>query len=105
VFIRNAAIGGAGGAGGKGGDGQGGGIFNGGPSSFGTPSLTLQRSTIVNNEATGGAAGLGGSDGHGVGGGLYLTPGGNACADENTTIFANDASTSDDDVFGDLSTC
>jgi hypothetical protein len=40
-----------------------------------------------------------------VGGGLYLTPGGLACADLLTAIFANDASTSDDDVFGTLGLC
>ena len=87
----NRAIGGAG-DGGSGGDGQGGGIFNGGPSPVGTPSLTLER-------AEGGAATGGGSPGQGLGGGVYLALGGIASADL-TAIFANDASTSDDDVFG-----
>jgi hypothetical protein len=105
VFALNQATGGAGGLGGNGGNGQGGGVFNGGPSPAGTPSLTVLGSTIVNNEATGGAAGLGGSDGQGVGGGFYLTPGGVACADLLTAIFANHASTSADDVFGDLGVC
>jgi hypothetical protein len=36
----------------------------------------------------------------GVGGGLYIAPGGIASADRWTRIFANNASTSDDDVFG-----
>ena len=40
-----------------------------------------------------------------MGGGLYLTPGGLACADLLTAIFANDASTSDDQVFGALGDC
>jgi len=44
--------------------------------------------------------GLGGSDGEGEGGGLYLEPGGAASADLLTAIFANHASTSDDDVSG-----
>jgi hypothetical protein len=35
-----------------------------------------------------------------VGGGLYITPGGLASADVLTLIFANHATTSDDDVFG-----
>lgn len=100
ALIGNLAIGGAGGLGGNGGNGQGGGIFNGGPSPVGTPSLTLQRSLVVLNRADGGAAGVGGSAGLGQGGGLYLTPGGIACADLATIIFANHASTSDDDVFG-----
>jgi hypothetical protein len=105
TFVLNTATGGAGGLGGNGGNGQGGGVFNGGPSPLGAPSLTFQTSRIVNNDATGGAAGSGGSDGQGVGGGLYLTPGGVACADLWTAIFANDASTSDDDVFGVLGQC
>jgi hypothetical protein len=61
--------------------------------------------TIDKNHAIGGAAGLGGNDGEGVGGGLYLTPGGVACADALTIIFANHATTSDDDVFGTLGSC
>jgi hypothetical protein len=36
---------------------------------------------------------------------LYLTPGSIACADLWTIIFANHASTSDDDVFGTLGSC
>src|SRR4029077_70067 len=90
------------GDGGDGGNGQGGGIFNGGPNQTGTPSLTLQRSLIALNRADGGVAVGGGSAGLGVGGGLYLSPGGVASADPWTMIFANDASTSDDDVFGAL---
>jgi hypothetical protein len=100
--LLNTATGGAGGVGGNGGNGQGGGVFNDGPTALGTPRLTLQRSVAVLNRADGGAAGNGGSAGLGQGGGLYLTPGGDAYADVGTTIFANDASTSDDDVFGNL---
>ena len=105
TVLLNRVTGGAGGLGGNGGHGQGGGIFNGGPSPLGTPSLTLRRSLVALNRADGGAAGDGGSAGLGQGGGLYLTPGGVACADPWTFIFANDASTSDDDVFGDLGDC
>jgi hypothetical protein len=105
IVILNTATGGAGGVGGSGGNGQGGGVFNGGPSALGTRSLTLQRSLVVLNQADGGAAGDGGSGGLGQGGGLYLTPGGVACADPLTAILANDASTSDDDIFGDLGVC
>jgi hypothetical protein len=97
-IARNRAIGGAG-DGGNGGSGLGGGIFNGGPSQIGAPSLTLQRTLIVLNHADGGAS-VGGSAGLGQGGGLYLSLGGVASADPWTLIFANDASTSDDDVFG-----
>ena len=99
LIALNRAIGGAG-IGGNGGNGQGGGVFNGGASPVGTPSLTLQRSLVVLNRADGGAAGSGGSAGLGQGAGLYLGLGGLASADAWTLIFANDASTSDDDVFG-----
>ena len=99
ILSLNQAIGGAGGPSGNGGDGLGGGIFNGGTSANGTPSLTLNRSAIIFNCARGGV-GEGGSAGLGQGGGIYLTAGGVAMADPWTLIFANDASTSDDDVFG-----
>ena len=99
LIALNQAIGGAS-HGGNGGNGLGGGIFNGVPNPFGTPSLTLRRSLVVFNRAAGGAAGDGGTAGLGQGGGLYLAPGGVAIADSLTTIFFNDASTSDHDVFG-----
>jgi hypothetical protein len=101
ALIGNEALGGAGAAGGNGGDGLGGGIFNGAPNPFGTPNLLLNRSVVVLNRADGGTAGDGGSAGSGLSGGLYLAPGGVASADL-TAIFANDASTSDDNVFGAL---
>ena len=65
----------------------------------------LLRSAILFNRADAGAAGDGGSAGLGQGGGLYLTPGGVACADLLTVILANDASTNEDDVFGELGDC
>jgi hypothetical protein len=68
-------------------------------------SLTLMGTTIDRNHAIGGAAGLGGIDGEGVGGGIYVTSGGLACVDALTAIFANHATTSNDDVFGILSNC
>jgi uncharacterized protein (TIGR03118 family) len=104
LLVANQATGGAGGVGGNGGNGQGGGIWNGSPNPLtGAPStLTVTHSTIVNNRADGGVAGVGGSDGQGVGGGLYVTPGSSASADPWTVILANQASTSDDDVFGTL---
>ena len=70
------------------------------PNPFGTPSLTLRRSLVAFNRAAGGAGSNGGTAGLGQGGGLYLAPGGVAIADTLTTIFFNDASTSDRDVFG-----
>jgi hypothetical protein len=99
LIALNRAIGGVGNSS-NGGNGLGGGIFNGGPSPVGTPSLALNSSLVVFNQAVGGAAGDGGIGGLGVGGGLYLAPGGVASTDFLTAIFGNDASTSDDDVFG-----
>jgi hypothetical protein len=96
---HNQAIGGNGGFGGNGEDGQGGGIFV-----DATSSLTLEGVTVEHNRAVGGE-GDEGSDGQGNGGGLYITPGGVACADALTAIFANHATTSNDDVFGILNNC
>jgi hypothetical protein len=97
LIALNRAVGGAG-TSGNGGNGLGGGIFNGPPNAFGTPNVTLEGSVVALNRADGGESD-GGSDGLGQGGGLYLAPGGIATADL-TVIFANFASTSDDDVFG-----
>ncbi len=92
TIVGNQANGGAGVV--QGGDAQGGGIFNDGVST-----LTLLGSSLTRNRAKGGA-GL--TPGNGVGGGIYNAAGGSVCVDLLTAIFANDASTSDDDVFGDL---
>jgi hypothetical protein len=100
AIVLNQAVGGSG-DGANGGNGLGGGIYNGPPTTFGVTTLTLQRDLIALNRAVGGA-GDGGSDGLGQGGGLYLAPGGVASADALMAILFNFASTSDDDVFGDL---
>jgi hypothetical protein len=97
VLALNQAIGGAGTAG-DGGAGQGGGVFNGPPTPFGVPTFTTATSLVALNRATGGAS-AGGVAGAGVGGGLYLAPGGVASG-TLTAVVANDASASDDDVFG-----
>jgi hypothetical protein len=102
LIALNQAVGAAGGLGGN---GLGGGVFNGGPTPVGTPSLMLLGNVVALNRAEGGAAGEGVSAGLGQGGGIYLNPGGIACADLLTVILANDASTSDDDVFGTLGAC
>jgi hypothetical protein len=54
------------------------------------------------NEATGGAAGASGTEGLGQGGGVYIAPGGTVSV-RHTRITRNHASTSNDNVFGDLS--
>jgi hypothetical protein len=94
ILSDNQAIGGRGGDGGNGGIGHGGGLqCNGG-------TVLLDQDTITGNEAIGGIGGSGGQDGAGVGGGLYINAG-DVYAHE-TTIQGNFASTSDDDVFGDV---
>jgi hypothetical protein len=97
AILLNRAVGGAGS--GSGGSGLGGGIFNAPSTAFGVTTLTLRGSLVALNRAVGGA-GDGGSDGPGQGGGLYLASGGVAAADPLTVVLFNDASSSDDDVFG-----
>jgi hypothetical protein len=97
---HNRAIGGDGGSGGNGGNGLGGGIYVDALSS-----LTLLGVTVELNHANGGEGDDGGSDGQGIGGGVYLTPGATACANLLTAIFGNHATTSNDDVFGNLVQC
>ena len=75
-----------------GGDGLGGGLYNEIRSD-----VTLCGCTVTGNQATGGN---GPTAGRGIGGGVYNTPGGTVWVDALTLIFANDASTSEDDVFG-----
>jgi hypothetical protein len=109
TFTGNQAIGASGGTGGN---GFGGGVFNDALSSIpfnaGTPAtLTVTGTTITDNQATGGAAGSGGSAGQGIGGGVYFATGGLVCLDAATIddIFANFASTSNDNIFGAFTIC
>jgi hypothetical protein len=101
----NQATGGAGGLGGNGGFASGGGIYKGNTGGTGTPQpgtaiLDLDGTNVTANQVAGGAAGAGGVTGTGVGGGLSNQAGAVAEADAFTTIKGNKASTSDDDVFG-----
>jgi hypothetical protein len=75
--------------------GQGGGIFVAGPSN-GRTTATVSGTIIEANRASGGAGTTRGGTGQ------YIGPGGTVAADLFTLILANDASTSDDDVFGNL---
>ena len=95
----NEATGGAGGAGGNGGAGRGGGLFVTG----GATTVCLEDSRITGNRAIVGRGGPGGQDGEGVGGGVYILAG--TVGARHTLIADNFASTSDDDVFGDLGDC
>ena len=88
-----------GGDGDVGGDGLGGGLYVDG----GT--VQVDHTHIVRNLAVGGAGTTGLNDGQGIGGGVYVAPGGKACKDAKTRITKNEASTSNDDVFGAFTTC
>jgi hypothetical protein len=90
TFSNNSAIGGTGGTGGN---GLGGGLFN----NTGA-TLTLAGSTVTQNMALGGEEGTGGSDGQGIGGGIYNF--GTFSFDAATIIALNQASTSNDNIFG-----
>jgi hypothetical protein len=96
IFTGNQALGGSGGTGGHGGNGVGGGLYTGV-----SGRVTLVGCLITDNEAVGGTA-PGGAAGHGRGGGVYIAMGGTMTADSTTLITGNHASTSNDDVFGDL---
>ena len=84
-----------------GGDGLGSGVFNGRPTPSATPSVKVEPSGVVDD----GATGNGGSAGQGVGGGIDLAAGGSVRLDafNQAHVKYNDAITSDDDVFGNLS--
>jgi hypothetical protein len=90
LIADNQALGGNGTL--TGGDGIGGGLYNEVRSD-----VTLLGCTVTGNQALGGS---GPTAGNGIGGGVYKVAGGTIWVDAVTLIFANDGSTSDDDVFG-----
>jgi hypothetical protein len=96
TLADNQAVGGQGGDGGNGGNGLGGGLYV----DAGNDTVSLEHDRITDNQAVGGAGGNGGTDGQGVGGGLYIASG--TVVADHTKIKDNHASTSDDDVFGNL---
>lgn len=86
----NQAVGGSGTV--TGGNGIGGGLYNEKHSD-----VSLRGCTVAGNHAIGGSGATAGS---GIGGGIYVVDGGTVWVDVLTLLFANDATTSDDDVFG-----
>src|SRR5262245_58494607 len=68
-----------------------------------TATVYLEFPQITGNEAVGGRSGTGGRDGEGFGGGVYILPKTlSSVYARFTEITGNFASTSHDDVFGDL---
>ena len=77
-----------------GGDGLGGGLYTGG----GT--VVLQAVLVSGNQAQGGTDGNGNTTGQGLGGGVYVDPSASATMDMQTLIAGNQASMSNNDVWG-----
>ena len=74
--------------------------FGGGVYAGAGSTLTARRTQIKHNRAEGGPGGPTGAAGQGVGGGAYNL--GTFFLDDDSAVENNDASTSDDDVFGEL---
>lgn len=102
LTIRQSVVSGNTARGGSGGQGQGGGIYNGNLVLGATPPVaTMLSSIVVGNQALGGAGG--------IGGGIYTTGTFNASPigffnfnPLGSVLFANRATTSNDNVFGTL---
>ena len=77
-----------------GGEGLGGGIF------VGSGTAMLQGVLVSGNQAQGGVDSQGNTTGNGLGGGVYVDPSASATEDMQTLITGNQASTSNNDVWG-----
>jgi hypothetical protein len=93
-IIGNVAQGGTEGSGAVGGDGLGGGIF------VGSGTATLKGVLVSGNQAQGGVDSQQNTTGQGLGGGVYVDPSATATMDMQTVIAGNQASKSDNDVWG-----
>ena len=90
----NTAQGGTAGSNAVGGDGLGAGIF------VGTSTATLQAVLASGNQAQGGTDSSGKTTGQGLGGGVYVDPSASVTADMETFIAGNQASKSNNDIWG-----
>jgi hypothetical protein len=95
-IVGNMAQGGTQGSSAQGGDGLGGGLF------VGSGTAMLQGVLVSGNQAQGGTDSNGNTTGQGLGGGVYVDPSASATADMATFIAGNQASTSNNDVWGTL---
>jgi hypothetical protein len=95
-IVGNVAQGGTEGSSAVGGDGLGGGIF------VGSGTAVLTAVLVSGNQAQGGVDSQGNTTGNGLGGGLYVDPSASATVDMQTLIDGNQASKSDNDVWGTL---
>jgi hypothetical protein len=95
-IVGNIAQGGAAGSSAVGGDGLGGGLW------AGSGTVLLEAVVVSGNQAQGGGDSQGNTTGQGLGGGVYVDPSASATADMPTFIAGNQASKSNNDVWGTL---
>ena len=93
-LIGNVAQGGTEDSSAVGGDAMGGGLF------VRSGTAILQGVLVSGNQAQGGTDSQGNTTGQGLGGGVYVDPSASATADMQTLIAGNQASMSNDDVWG-----
>jgi hypothetical protein len=93
-IIGNVAQGGTAGSSAVGGDGLGGGIF------VASGTATLKGMLVSGNQSQGGVDSQGNTTGQGLGGGVYVDPSASATEDIQTLIAGNQATKSDNDVWG-----
>jgi hypothetical protein len=93
-IIGNVSQGGTEGSSAMGGDGLGGGIF------MGSGTAMLKGVLVSSNQALGGVDSQQNPTGNGLGGGVYIDPSASATADMQTLIAGNQASKSNNDVWG-----
>jgi hypothetical protein len=93
-LIGSLAQGGTEGSSAVGGDGPGGGLF------IGSGTGVLKGVLVSGNQAQGGADSQGNTTGNGLGSGVYVEPSASATADMETLIAGNQASKSNNDVWG-----
>jgi hypothetical protein len=93
-IVGNQAQGGTANSSAVGGDGLGGGLF------VGSGSAMLEAVLVSSNQAQGGVDSQGNTTGQGLGGGVYVDPSASATMDMQTLIAGNQASMSNNDVWG-----
>jgi hypothetical protein len=93
-IVGNVVQGGTAGSSAQGGDGLGGGLF------AGSGTVALEAVLVSGNQAQGGVDSQQNTTGQGLGGGVYVDPSASATADMQTLIAGNQASKSNNDVWG-----
>jgi hypothetical protein len=94
AIFGNVVQGGTAGSSAVGGDALGGGLF------AGSGTVVLEAVLVSDNRAQGGADSSGNTSGNGLGGGVYVDPSASATEDLQTLIAGNQASKSNNDVWG-----